>query len=440
MSTETFPTIRPSEVSAFDQLTTAKQSIKAMPAKRTRSNRLFAITQDIVNTYRLCNPDFRVVETLPQRILTNPSEGVLNNGRDNEDSNLICKVHDTFKHNDCTFTILDLLGTGTFGQVFRCHRSDTKEVVAVKVVKNKPAYHTQGMLEIKVAKLLNSTYDPNDDKHIVRLLDSFEFLGHVCLVFELLSVSLLDLLTQNQFRGLPLSLVQRFTRQILTAMVTLEEANIIHCDLKPENILIVPTKPLKSIPTEGPPPPPSQQQQPPNAPAPALAQVVPSTTSIEADAGPAAHNSATNAAGTEAPSAAAAAASHSKVPTSPTSSGKSSSTNLSDVKVIDFGSACFEGKTVYSYIQSRFCKYFKIVYCIDARFCFSSSSVFFLRSLISFTLRMLSSRHAMEQTAPPKCCWAYPTTEPSTCGPWRACVPRCSWGFPCSRVCPSTTS
>ena len=25
-----------------------------------------------------------------------------------------------------------------------------------------------------------------------------------------------------------------------------------------------------------------------------------------------------------------------------------------DVKVIDFGSACFENKTVYSYIQSRF--------------------------------------------------------------------------------------
>jgi serine/threonine protein kinase len=31
---------------------------------------------------------------------------------------------------------------------------------------------------------------------------------------------------------------------------------------------------------------------------------------------------------------------------------------MSDVKVIDFGSACFEGKTVFSYIQSRFCKYY----------------------------------------------------------------------------------
>ena len=28
----------------------------------------------------------------------------------------------------------------------------------------------------------------------------------------------------------------------------------------------------------------------------------------------------------------------------------------SEVKVIDLGSACFEGQTMYSYIQSRFCK------------------------------------------------------------------------------------
>ena len=30
------------------------------------------------------------------------------------------------------------------------------------------------------------------------------------------------------------------------------------------------------------------------------------------------------------------------------------SLNSGEVKVIDFGSACFEGRTVYSYIQSRF--------------------------------------------------------------------------------------
>lgn len=205
-------------------------------------NRMHSMTANILDTYTRCNPNFRVVDKLPQRMLTNPSEGVANDGCDNEEANLICHVHDQITCSDITYTILDLLGTGTFGQVFRCQKDSTKEVVAIKIIKNKAAYHSQGLLEIKIARLLNNTFDPKDERHIVRLLDSFEFNNHICLVFELLSVSLLDILTQNQFRGLPLSVVQRFTRQIIAAMVTLEDANIIHCDLKPENILLTPPK------------------------------------------------------------------------------------------------------------------------------------------------------------------------------------------------------
>ena len=145
----------------------------------------------------------------------------------NEESNLICRVHDILNNDDVKYTILDLLGTGTFGQVFRCQKDDTKEVVAIKVIKNKPAYHNQGQLEAKIAKLLNQKFDKTNEKYIVRLLQQFECKGHICLVFELLSMSLLDILTQNQFRGLPLNVVQRFTKQILTALLTFQEAEVI---------------------------------------------------------------------------------------------------------------------------------------------------------------------------------------------------------------------
>ena len=37
----------------------------------------------------------------------------------------------------------DLLGQGTFGQVVRCVREDTGEDVAVKVIKNQPAFYHQ---------------------------------------------------------------------------------------------------------------------------------------------------------------------------------------------------------------------------------------------------------------------------------------------------------
>lgn len=49
----------------------------------------------------------------------------------------------------------------------------------------------------------------------MRLLDCFQYQNHLCLVFELLSINLYELLKQNQFRGLPLSLIRQFIKQIL---------------------------------------------------------------------------------------------------------------------------------------------------------------------------------------------------------------------------------
>ncbi len=292
--------------------------VDELAIERRSDNLLAALTLFISHTYKSCDPKFKPIQTLPQRILTVPSEPVLNNGKDNQDANLICRVHDKLGSGERIFTILDLLGTGTFGQVFRCKKDDSKELFAVKVIKNKPAYHNQGKLEIKIAQLLNTQYDPHNDRHIVRLFDFFEHHGHICLVFELLNMSLLDLLTQNQFRGLPLSLVQKYTKQILTALVVLEEASIIHCDLKPENILLQPfsqSKPKRGSSTT-------------NLPASSVWDGI-NKPDGQSQSQSDQHNN----------------------------SSRRSTAHMSDVKVIDFGSACFEGRTIYSYIQSRFCKY-----------------------------------------------------------------------------------
>lgn len=73
---------------------------------------------------------------------------------------------------------------------------------------------------------------------MLRLKDTFIHHSHLCLVFELLSNNLYELIKQNSFRGLTTSLVRVFTAQLLDALTVLNEAKIIHCDLKPENILL----------------------------------------------------------------------------------------------------------------------------------------------------------------------------------------------------------
>jgi dual specificity protein kinase YAK1 len=70
------------------------------------------------------------------------------------------------------------------------------------------------------------------------MLDHFMYKHHLCLVFELLSINLYDLIKQNSFKGLSIRLIQSFTLQLLDTMVVLHNAKIIHCDLKPENILL----------------------------------------------------------------------------------------------------------------------------------------------------------------------------------------------------------
>lgn len=127
--------------------------------------------------------------------------------------------------------------------------------MAVKVVKNKPAYLNQSKMEVAILELvslavtcregdrqltmqLNNQWDPHDQHHILRMLDSFNHKNHLCLVFECLSSNLYELIKQNQFKGLSLQLVKVFTAQLLECLGVLKDARLIHCDLKPENILL----------------------------------------------------------------------------------------------------------------------------------------------------------------------------------------------------------
>eukprot|EP00026_Physarum_polycephalum_P000516 Phypoly_transcript_00517.p1 GENE.Phypoly_transcript_00517~~Phypoly_transcript_00517.p1 ORF type:complete len:1400 (-),score=390.06 Phypoly_transcript_00517:200-4399(-) len=238
---------------------------------RTRYlNFLKLLSVRLTDVYRRANPAFEYQPSYnPRRVLTHPSEGVSNQNYDNCNSDYIIYVNDIIgTAANHRYHVLDLLGQGTFGQVVKCQNCDTDDLVALKILKNKPAYLNQGLVETRILEMLNNQFDPDNKYHTVRLLDYFMFRRHLCLVFELLSVNLYELIKQNHFRGLSTNLIRVFMIQILDALTILSQSNIIHCDLKPENVLLY-------------------------------------------------------------------------------------NLNSPTIKLIDFGSACFENSTVYSYIQSR---------------------------------------------------------------------------------------
>lgn len=52
------------------------------------------------------------------------------------------------------YHILESLGKGSFGQVVRARELHTDEEVAIKIIKNKPAFHMQAQIEIKLLEFL----------------------------------------------------------------------------------------------------------------------------------------------------------------------------------------------------------------------------------------------------------------------------------------------
>ena len=193
-----------------------------------------------------------------------------NDGFDDENHDYIIKHGEKFLDK---YEIDSLIGKGSFGQVVKAFDSEEQCHVAIKIIKNKkPFLHQvnlfsryiepacleskysgqrrfgilitiivffQAQIEVRLLETMNRT-DKDDKYHVVKLKHHFMWRNHLCLVFELLSYNLYDLLRNTNFRGVSLNLTRKFAQQIATALLFLSwpELKIIHCDLKPENILL----------------------------------------------------------------------------------------------------------------------------------------------------------------------------------------------------------
>ncbi|KAH9930871.1 kinase-like domain-containing protein [Fomitopsis serialis] len=150
------------------------------------------------------------------------------------------------------YQVFSHLGKGMFANVVRARVLDGEpgeagKEVAIKIVRCQESMYKAGLKEAQILNKLKLA-DLEDKKHVVRLERTFEHRGHLCLVFESLSMNLRDVVKRfGKDVGLNLKAVRAYAHQLFLAMSLLRKCNIMHADIKPDNILVNDQKTLLKL-------------------------------------------------------------------------------------------------------------------------------------------------------------------------------------------------
>lgn len=131
------------------------------------------------------------------------------------------------------YQVLEFIGEGTFGKVYKGRRVGTGQFVALKL----QPLTLRGTMREEVAVLRSL-----DHENVVQLLDYFETDADLVVVTEYAHAELFTLLRDDKV--LPEETAQLLVLQLTRALAYLHARRVMHRDIKPENVLIGSPVPL----------------------------------------------------------------------------------------------------------------------------------------------------------------------------------------------------
>ncbi|KAF7301679.1 Pkinase-domain-containing protein [Mycena indigotica] len=131
------------------------------------------------------------------------------------------------------YAIMNHVGEGTFGKVYKAQNTITRLFVALKRIRmesEKEGFPVTAMREIKLLQSLRH-------ENVVRLFEMMVSNGSVYMVFEYMEHDLTGVLSQTQFSFTDAHL-KSLCRQMLAGLAYLHHKGVIHRDIKGSNILL----------------------------------------------------------------------------------------------------------------------------------------------------------------------------------------------------------
>jgi serine/threonine protein kinase len=132
------------------------------------------------------------------------------------------------------YTLIDILGRGKMGVVYKARRSQSRDVVALKIMSSTIAEDRRKSARFRrEIRLVSSIKSP----YVVSALDAGHAAGRYFLVTECIpGWNLLEWLDKN--RRLPVGWVCECMRQAALGLQHIHERGLIHRDLKPSNLMV----------------------------------------------------------------------------------------------------------------------------------------------------------------------------------------------------------
>lgn len=174
----------------------ALQDAPIVEFRPSKDRPVYKLSVRLIDTYKHINRVYYEARAQRNRQSTDANRrgGIYNDGYDDQQYDYIIQNEEVFADR---YILKHRIGKGSFGQVVCAYDQHTSTEVAIKIIKSRRPFMVQAQTEIALLEHIDQA-DLGGEYNVVKMINKFVFRNHQCLVFEMLSYNLYELLKNTK--------------------------------------------------------------------------------------------------------------------------------------------------------------------------------------------------------------------------------------------------